>query len=150
VQRILVAVDLSEHSAAVVETAASLALGPGAELTLVHVAEPDPDFIGYDAGPQTVRDAHAREFRAAHRRIQELADGLRERGFAAKALLVQGPTVETLVAEARRHRAEVVVMGSHNRGALAKVLLGSASEGVLRAGCCPVLVVPASRAADAG
>ena len=144
------AVDFSEASPEVVEWAARLALGLRAELTLVHVAEPDPAFVGYDAGPQSVRDARAHEFRSAHRRIQELADGLRERGVSAKALLVQGPTVETLVAEARRERAEVVVVGSHNRGALAKALLGSVSEGVLRAGCCPVLVVPASRAADAG
>jgi len=145
-QRILVAVDFSEGSSEVVELAARLALGLRAELTLVHVEAPDPEFVGYEVGPQTVRDAVAHEFRSAHRRIQELADGLRERGIAAKALLVQGPTVETLVAEARRHRAEVLVVGSHGRGAFAKALLGSVSEGLLRAGCCPVLVVPASPA----
>lgn len=144
------AVDFSEGSPVVVEWAARLALALRAELTLVHVAEPDPDFVGYAAGPQAVRDAVAHAFRGEHRRIQELADGLRERGVAAKALLVQGPTVETLVAEARRERADVIVMGSHGRGALAKVLVGSVSEGVLRAGCCPVLLVPASRAAGAG
>ena len=144
------AVDFSDASLVVVEWAARLALALRAELTLVHVAEPDPDFVGYDAGPQAVRDAVAHAFRGEHRRIQELADGLRERGVAAKALLVQGPTVETLVAEARRERADFIVMGSHGRGALAKVLVGSVSEGVLRAGCCPVLLVPASPAAGAG
>jgi nucleotide-binding universal stress UspA family protein len=150
VQRIFVAVDLSEGAGEVVEAAARLALGLRAELTLVHVAEPDPDFVGYEVGPQPVRDARAREFREAHRRIQELGEGLRERGVAAKALLVQGPTVEMLVEEAGRHEAEMIVIGSHGRGALAKALLGSVSEGLLRAGLCPVLVVPASGAEKAG
>lgn len=146
-QRILVAVDFSETSQAVVELAAALASGLRAELTLVHVAAPEPDFVGYEPGPQTERDARAREFRSEHRHIQALADALRERGLPAKALLLQGPTVETLVAEARRTQAGLIVMGSHGRGPLARALLGSVSEGVLRAGCCPVLVVPA-RAAD--
>jgi len=150
VQRILVAVDFSEASDAVVERAASLAKALRAELTLVHVADPDPSFVGYEPGPQPERDARARTFRSAHRRIQALADGLRERGLAAKALLVQGPTVETLVSEARRERSDVVVMGSHGRGALARALLGSVSEGVLRSGCCPVLVVPAGWARGQG
>lgn len=143
-QRILVAIDFSDGSEALVEWAASLALALRAEISLVHVAEPDPDFIGYEPGPQSVRDAHAREFRSAHRRIQALADGLRARGVSAKALLVQGPTVETLVNEARREGADVIVMRSHGRSALSRALLGSVSEGVLRAGCCPVLVVPAT------
>ena len=110
-QRILVAVDFSETSQAVVELAAALASGLRAELTLLHVAAPEPDFVGYEPGPQTERDARAREFRSEHRQIQALADALRERGLPAKALLLQGPTVETLVAEARRTQAGLIVMG---------------------------------------
>jgi nucleotide-binding universal stress UspA family protein len=149
VQRILVAVDFSEGSQAGLELAASLAAGLGAELTLVHVAAPDPDFVSYESGPQTVRDARARQLRSEHRRLQELADALRERGLSAKALLVQGPTVETLVAEVGRERADLLVIGSHGRGALARALHGSVSAGMLRAGCCPVLFVPAPRASGA-
>jgi len=142
VRTILAALDFSPVSTAVVELAASLAANFSAELTLLHVAAPDPSFIGYEPGPQTVRDARAHELRSEHRDIQGLAEGLRERGIATHALLIQGPTVEKILAEAERLGADVIVVGSHGHGALHRALLGSVSEGVVRAGSFPVLVVP--------
>jgi nucleotide-binding universal stress UspA family protein len=145
-RQILAALDFSAVTRAVVEQAASLAGAYGAELTLLHVAAPDPAFVGYDVGPQTVRDARARELRTEHRGLQDLADELRARGLRAKALLVQGPAVETLVREARELGAEAIVLGSHGHGRVYDVLVGSVAHGVLRQAPCPVLVVPASSA----
>jgi len=145
VRQILAAVDFSPVSNAVVEQAASLAEAFSAELTLVHVAAPDPDFVGYEAGPQTVRDDRAREIRDEHRNLQATADDLRDRAISARALLIQGSTVEKIIAEGARLRADVIVIGSHGHGALYRALLGSVTEGVVRAAQCPVLVVPAAR-----
>ena len=92
-----------------------------------------------------VRDTRAGELREEHRKLQELANGLRERGIATKALLIQGRTVEKILDEAARSGAETIVIGSHGHGALHRVLLGSVSEGVVRSAACPVHVVPASR-----
>lgn len=139
---LLVPVDFSESTERVVETAASLALAFGAAMRLVHVAAPDPDFVGYDAGPQAVRDQVAAGLRSEHRALQGLADGLRARGVEAKALLLRGPTVETILSEAGRVGSDVIVLGSHGRGRIARALLGSVSEGVLRGASCPVMIVP--------
>lgn len=146
-QQILAAVDFSEVSSRVVEQAARLAEAFSAELSLVHVAAPDPEFVGYDAGPESVRGQRAAELRSEHRELQAMAEALRERGLRARALLIQGPTVEKLVEEIARLDADVAVLGSHGRGALMRALLGSVSEGVIRGASCPVLVVP-SRAVD--
>ena len=148
-EQILAAIDFSPVSHAVVENAAALATAFSAELTLLHVAAPEPDFVGYEAGPQTVRDSRAHELRTEHREIQALADTLRARGIAARALLIQGPSVEKIVSEAERLPADVIVIGSHGHGALYRVLLGSVGEGVVRASRCPVLVVPAAAEQDA-
>jgi nucleotide-binding universal stress UspA family protein len=142
-KKLLAAVDFSPVSKAIAEQAASLAKAFSAELVLIHVAAPDPDFVGYDAGPQTVRDGRADELREEHKELQALADGLRDRGLSARALLIQGPTVEKILAEGERLGADVIVVGSHGHGALHRVLLGSVSEGVVRGARCPVLVVPA-------
>lgn len=139
---ILVAVDFSEATRPVLQAAQELALGLGAELRLVYIAAPEPDFVGYDVDSPAMRATHAAEYREEHRHLQELADGLRERDVRVKALLIQGPTVEKILEEADRLEAGLIVVGSHGRGALARVLVGSVSEGVLRASRCPVLVVP--------
>jgi len=139
---ILVALDLSEHSEAVLSTATELAGRLGARLTILHVAAPDPDFVGFEAGPQTTRDTRAHALRDEHRRIQEWAEQRRARGLEVRALLIQEPTVEGILGEAARSGADLIVVGSHSRGVLARALLGSVSQGVLREASCPVLVVP--------
>ena len=98
-QQILAAVDFSPVSKAVVEQAALLAEAFSAELTLVHVATPDPEFVGYAVGPQTVRDEHALEFHGQHRNLQAIAENLRDRAISARALLVQGMAVEMILSE---------------------------------------------------
>lgn len=148
VHKVLAAIDFSPVSTSVVEQAASLAEAYGAELTLVHVAAGDPEFIGYSQGPQTVRDGRARELRKEHADVQEIAEGLRERGITAHALMIQGATVEKILAEAAQLEADVIVLGSHGHGALHRALLGSVSEGLVRGARCPVLVVPAAPATD--
>lgn len=142
-KNILVAIDFSPVSTAVVEQAASLARAYSSELTLVHVTSPDPSFVGYEAGPQSVRNARALELRGEHQELQEIAEKLRKRGVSAHALLVEGLIVEEILAEAERLGSDVVVIGSHGHSALHRALLGSVSEGLVRAAPCPVLIVPA-------
>lgn len=144
-KRIIAAVDFSEVSDAIIQQATALAAAFSAELTLIHVAAPDPEFVGYEAGPDTVRQQRARELTKEHQTLQQTAERLRQQGVQAKALLVQGATVETILKEMERTDADAVVVGSHGHGALYRMLLGSVSEAVLRASRCPVIVVPAPR-----
>ena len=85
---ILVAVDLSPASSRVVEAAGRVAKLTGAKVYLLHAAEPEPDFVGYDAGPEVVRTQVAHELRREHRDVQALAEELRNDGLDATALLV--------------------------------------------------------------
>ncbi len=144
-RRILAAVDFSEVSDAVVSHAASLAQAFSARLLLLHVAAPDPEFVGLEVGPQTVRDARADELRREHRELQRRASDLRDRGFNAEAFLIQGPTVDTILERAEHLDADLLVLGSHGHGAAYRALLGSISGGVLRRATVPVLIVPKPR-----
>ncbi|NCQ34271.1 universal stress protein [bacterium] len=146
-QTILVAVDFSPVTEAVVTTAAALAQLLGSSVYLLHVVAPDPDFVGYEAGPDGVRDAMAHQFREVHRKLQELESSLLARAGKGKcvALLLQGQTVEKLLAEQARLNADLVVLGSHGHGALYNLLVGSVAAGVLRGARCPVVVVPSPR-----
>ena len=139
---ILVAVDLSPASAKVVEAARGVADLTGASIYILHVAEPDPEYVGYDAGPEVVRTQVAEELQLEHREVHALAESMRKKGLAATALLIRGPTVSTTLKEADNLDAGLIVVGSHGHGAVYDVLIGSYSAGIIRRSKLPVLVVP--------
>jgi nucleotide-binding universal stress UspA family protein len=124
-ERILVAVDESQQAQCAMETAANLAQMLKAELTLVNVVKPpfDPD--------------------EEHRSQQILEDF---RSTAPASLKTQidsrkGNVVAEIVGAAEESRAGLIIMGTHARGRLTQLLLGSTTEGVARWAPCPVLAV---------
>ena len=139
---LLVALDLSDSTAVIVVRAQQLATSLSAHVYLLHVAEPEPDFVGYEVGPQAVRDSLAEKFHQEHRQIQEIAAQLRAVDIEATALLVAGATVDTILHQSEKLSPEMIIVGSHGAGAMTRLLVGSVSEGVLRSAECPVLVVP--------
>lgn len=141
-KNILVAVDFSDVSADLLETARSFAQAFGSRIYLLHVADPNPDFVGFEAGPESVRHQEAAELRHEHRELQELADRLRSGGTEVTALVIQGPTVEKIIEEIDKLGAELVIMGAHHHSAWQRFFVGSTSDGVLKAERCPVLIVP--------
>jgi nucleotide-binding universal stress UspA family protein len=143
---ILVPIDFSPVTDAVVEQAAHLAEAFSAALWLLYVAAPEPDFVGYETGPPNVREQVAHEMRDTHRRLQEYSSRLRARGIDATALQVQGSTTETILQEAERLKADVIVLGSHGHGIVHRALLGSVSEGILHRASCPLFILPSHHA----
>ena len=139
---LLVALDFSNVAGDQLEIVGRLA-SPEREIFLLHVAEPDPSFVGYEAGPVEVRHDVAMEFKREHDELHAMADRLREQGHQVTALMIQGPTVQTILEQAEKLEAEVIVVGSHGRGKLFDLVVGSVSAGVIRKAQVPVLVVPA-------
>ena len=70
---------------------------------------------------------------------------MRQAGLEATALLVQGPIVETILAEAKKMKVDLLIVGSHGFGALYDLVVGSSSRGVLKDTEIPVLVVPVKK-----
>jgi len=139
---LLVALDLSASTEEVVKKAEEIANALSAKVWLLHVAAPEPDFVGWDTDLQSARDAIAKAFHKEHRQIQEISDRLRKTGLDAEALLVQGSTVKEILEAASKLNVDMIVVGSHGRGMAYQLLLGSVSEGVLHKSECPILIVP--------
>jgi len=140
--KIVVAIDYSPVSGRQLREARKLAKGREAEIFLLHVEPPEPDFVGYEPGPQHVRDAVAQEAMEHHAELRAMKDQVAGPGITAHALVIQGPAPEKILSEAERLEADVLVLGSHGHGALHDLLLGSVSQAVLHGAACPVLVVP--------
>lgn len=141
--RMLVPLDLSSATDRVLAATRAVARDSKAEVWLLHVGEPNPDFVGYETGSEAVRDVIAQEYRGEHRKLQEYAEALRAEGIDTTALTVRGPTAATILSEARRLGVELIVMATHGRGAVFDLLVGSVSHAVLRDSRVPVLLVPA-------
>lgn len=141
-KRLLVALDATPADRTVVERAATLAKALTAQLRLVHVAAPHPDFVGYEVGPQYIRDLRAEELKHEHAELMRWRADLLAQGVEVDTRLVMGPIVETLTAEADEFNADLIVMGSRGRHGLARLLLGSVSEEVLKDHKWPLYIIP--------
>jgi nucleotide-binding universal stress UspA family protein len=145
---ILVPIDFSDVTAAVVDTAQKFAAALEGRLVLLNVAEPEPDFVGFEAGPPTVRVAVARDFKVERQRLDEVKAKCAASGAEVTALHIQGPIVDKILHEVGEQQADLIVMGSHGHGALYDLLVGSVTHGVIKSATCPVVVVPAQAGKD--
>ena len=140
---ILVPVDFSAISERVCDVAAEVAKAREVKVWLIHVAEPEPEFVGYDPGPDVVRHQVATELRQEHRKLKALADRISAKSVDVTPLLIQGSTVDTILEQVEHHGADLIVMATHGRGLMYQMLVGSVSEGVLHRTKVPILLVPA-------
>ncbi len=131
--RILVPVDLGGDPGRAMEFAAGIAQRFDAEVVLLHLRPSAPAASGtaLRAAEEALED---------HRLSLERA-GLRVRRISRVLEIPTVTAAEVIVEAAGRERADLVVMATHGRRGLARVLLGSVTEEVLRHAPCPVLAV---------
>lgn len=139
-QKILVAVDDAPISAHAADIAAELAQLAGAEMAFIHVI--DAELVNAaDTGIQPdVFVASAKE--DARNLIEDFRKRLPQK-LAALDFVPIGTPLTEIVNAAKDWPADLIVIGSHGRGGIKRVLLGSVAEGVMRNAPCPVLVVRA-------
>jgi len=146
-KRILVPVDGSPTSGAGMRAAIALARQNRARLRLLHVLDEYVAFAFPDPGAGMNMNAMLGALRAAGKRtLAEAERAARRMGAKPESALVEGfggRVADTIVAQAKRWRADLVVMGTHGRRGVKRVLLGSDADLVVRYSPVPVLLVPA-------
>lgn len=139
---ILVPVDFSRVTAAVIRAAVSLVKQVGGELVLLHVVQPPVVVDVYALGQEMLAEASAASERITTRRLRQLVQRCHRMGVKVRAVQQSGSPVREIIATTKRLRAEYLVIGSHGHGAAYDLIVGSTTTGVLRKAPCPVLVVP--------
>jgi nucleotide-binding universal stress UspA family protein len=137
-RHIVVATDLTDTSCNAVAYAAALAARLSVHLTVAHAIELRV-LPGEEHGFEEVlseSEASVRE------QLDRQATELRERGVTVSVALDRGwPLGPTVVGIAERAGADLLVVGTHGRAGLARLVLGSVAERLVRLSSCPVLVV---------
>jgi nucleotide-binding universal stress UspA family protein len=113
-----------------------------AKLYILHIAEPEPEFLGYDVGPEYIRIDAAREYRDEHRWVQALADRLKTKKLEAVALLIHGYVAEEILKEADSIDADLIICGSHKRGFFSNLFLPNTSVELAKSSERPLLIFP--------
>ena len=142
IKTILVPVDFDAPSEAALDTAIRFAKNLGAKITLLHV-EPFrlgdvPEGVFYE-GPNASSRARA----TALVELGKLAERKATSGVAIGVELREGIAYDEILGAARQLNAELIVMGTHGRSGIARGLLGSVAEHVLRGSTVPVMTVRA-------
>jgi nucleotide-binding universal stress UspA family protein len=135
-KRIVIAYDGSDGSREALETGVEMARATGAVATLVYVRHAPLPMIG---DPFYER-ALSRELRRGRDVLDEARAYAADAGVVAEAELLEGDAAEEILDLARLRGAELIVVGSRGRGAVAEALLGSVSGAIVHDADRPVLV----------
>lgn len=141
-RRILHPSDFSKASGAAFKKAVEMAKADRAELMLVHVVSPIVPVAGEGYVSPKMYDEIAASTRGwAQKQLAKLLAKAKQAGVRAKGFVLEGAAHEQIVRFAKSKRADLIVLGTHGRSGLAKLLLGSVAGRVVGSATCPVLTV---------
>ena len=146
---ILVSVDFSDVTLKVVKAAIHLAKPFQSRIILVHVFESVPPLTDIGGGreavpvPQTFQPISAPDYTPKFAHLQEMISSV---GLDSTVVQLEGGPANLILSQAENSRVDLIVLGSHSRGPLSHLFLGSVADGVLQRARCPVLIVPVTDA----
>jgi nucleotide-binding universal stress UspA family protein len=138
---ILVPVDFSDVTPALVEAAKAFAKAFGSHVILLNVMH-SPQMAVSPMG-QTI--ALERDVKKDYLQLNELIQQIEKAGISATCDQPQGTPAEVILEESAKKSVDLIIMGSHGHGAIYNLLVGSVTEGVLKSAKCPVVVVPSKQ-----
>jgi len=140
--KIIVAVDLSDIAGVAIDYAATFAGAFKSHVHVLHVEVPVPSYVGNDIVQPVIPADNAEELERIRRDLSSMAEHLQQRGIEADYELAKGPVVETIVEKAANYDAKLIILGAHNHGFLYRAFIGSVCSGVIKHSPCPVMIIP--------
>jgi universal stress protein A len=141
-RRILFATDLSKSSMPGFREAVELAKESMAELLIAYAYQP-PNLIQAQSIAPGIYDEWNQNLRSEiEARLEPLVADAREEGLSARPILLVGTPDEAISEAAAREGADLIIMGSHGRTGISRLVHGSVSSHVIAHAHCPVMTVP--------
>jgi Universal stress protein UspA and related nucleotide-binding proteins len=142
-RQILLPTDFSGCANYALPFAAAVARATGARIICVHVVEAVVPAVGYTglAEPMPIADISEQLEDSAERELPRLTDCEELKGVEVEEVIVHGDAAAEIVSLAEEREADLIVIASHGRTGLGRMIFGSTAEAVVRHASCPVLVV---------
>ncbi len=145
-RRILVPLDGSAAASRGLAEALRLAKEQGARMRVLHVLD-ETVMLGSAEAGLDLGEVLAGLKKKSDRLLRRAENAAREAGVRAEAVVHEAagvPAADAILAEARTWKADLIVMGTHGRRGVRRLVLGSDAENVVRRSACPVLLVRAA------
>jgi nucleotide-binding universal stress UspA family protein len=145
-RRILAAVDGSNASNKGLREALRLAKEERAQLFIVHVVNEYPAYAMPDAGAYAAVDIASLLRKSGEQILAKAKAAAEKQGVRPRAIAretIGGPAADAVVREAKKQRADLIVLGTHGRRGVRRLVLGSDAEQIVRTSPVPVLLVRA-------
>ena len=139
-QKIICALDLSEHSKTVAEYACMLAKAMNASIVAVYAAPTLTQYTGFHVPPNTIDSFVGEIVSGAEKAMAQFVSENFE-GVETKAEVVVGYAAEEILEIAAKEDADLIVMGTHGRKGIDRILFGSVAERVVKNSHVPVLTI---------
>lgn len=141
IREILHPTDFSEGAAPAFDTAVEMARRFESRLTILNVSTP-PTYIGHFGDGYSVSAEQMAAMKAEQERLlDQLRTRALEAGVPCTTFAIEGFANEAIVEQAAARNIDLIVLGTHGRTGLGRLLLGSVAERVVRTAKCPVLTV---------
>ncbi len=143
IRSILFPTDFSECANFALSYATSFARQANASIICVHVIEPVVPTVGYTgmAEPLPIADISDQLADSAERELPKIAECDECAGLQVEEVIAHGDAASEIVRVAGERGVDLIVISSHGRTGLGRMLFGSTAESVVRHAPCPVLVV---------
>jgi nucleotide-binding universal stress UspA family protein len=140
IKKILCAVDFSDSSRIVAEYAASLAGKLGAEVVVLYVAPSLTQYVGFHVPPSSIESFVGGIVDGAEQTMEKfIAEHFQ--GISAAGKVTTGYAAEEILTVAQDNGVDMIVMGTHGRKGIDRILFGSVAEKVVKSAPIPVFTV---------
>lgn len=140
IKKILCPVDFTESSRKIIPYLTLLAQKFGAEIHVIHVIRGPEEFTGFELGAAWWSTYEKTLIDGAQKAMERFVDETLS-GHSVTTKVIMGDIVEEILNYAKGAGIDLIVMGTHGRKGLEKVMFGSVAEGVVKRAGCPVLTI---------
>ncbi len=140
IKKILCAVDLSDHSKLVAEYAATMAKSLNASVLVVYTAPSLSQYVGFHVPPNTIENFVGEIVTGAEESMQAFMNE-NFAGVDAKSQVLVGYAAEEILNRANDEKVDMIIMGTHGRKGIDRILFGSVAEKVVKNAAMPVLTI---------
>lgn len=140
IKKIICALDLSQHSSLVAEYAVTMAKSFDAEVTVIYAAPALTQYVGFHVPPSSIENFVGEIVAGAEKTMQDFV-AEHFQGVKAVGKVVNGYAAEEILNMVENSDADIIIMGTHGRKGIDRILFGSVAEKIVKSAKIPVMTI---------